>query len=331
MTEERSTDLSQVLFSVEQRPILIENKIDQPCLFPHQNASGGKFSRVAGFRAIVDVERGHVFSVVADGYRLVSNEEAIDLGKECFRKVFNESTAEGMEVFNIIAPKTRSFCHIDYIHRNGGFEPWQNDRWVPFLRVTNSYNRTKPLRFDLGFCRWICTNGMIFRSKSITFRYLHTRGEIARGVEFHTTFGEIKVLEREFAEKLHNLKRYYIPKEFMLPLACRVFKISATPEDISRPKRRERLIEFRNRVTFLTNKYFEEMGPNGYAALNVISDVASRPKFYISDSAVVDQLQKSSGDWVDGFIREIKNDGFSFEDYLGDYQETAEVLHAANG
>lgn len=334
MIAERRTDMADVLFKVEQQPIYTETRTRQASLFPENNLGTTtperQFSHVDRFRAIVDVGRNHVFSVVADGYRLIANEEAIELGKKCFCSVFSQTTADGMTVFNITVPKSRSFCHIDFIHKDGGFEPWEKDKWVPFMRVTNSYNRTKPLRFDLGFCRWICTNGMIFGKKSITFRYLHTHGDIARTVEFRTSFGDIKELESQFIERLHNLKRYYVPQERMLPIVCRAFDIKAEKADVGRPKRWGQLIEFRNYVRSLTDQYFKEMGPNGYAALNVVTDFASRPNLYISQAAMVDQLQKRSGDWADDFVTQIKSDSFSFDAYLGEYSEVAEVLNAAN-
>jgi hypothetical protein len=271
-----------------------------------------------------------VFSVVTNGYRLVLNEEAIKLGEGCFKTVFSRGTAQGMEVFNITSPKTRSFCHVDFIHEGSSFEPWAGDKWVPFLRVTNSYNRTKPLGFDVGFCRWICTNGLVFGEKSIRVRYVHTKGAVKETTEFHTTFGELKTLEKQFIEKLHNLKRFYVPDQEMLPLLLKVFRVRVGHEELSKPKRREQLLALRDNVTALTRKYFDDIGPNGYAALNVLTDFASRPGVYISPETVINQLQKRSGDWVEGFITEIKQDSFDFDTYLGEYRESARVLSASH-
>lgn len=327
MNQTRCTDISTALFPVERRPVFLLADSD-PELFDHDPAPAQQYVKIEKFEAIVDTERKHTFAVVGANYRLVTNEEAIELGRQCFRKVFSQATAEGMEVFNIVMPKTRSFCHIDYINSNGGFEPWQNDKWVPYLRVTNSYNRTKPLTFDLGFCRWICTNGMIFGGKSIRFRFLHTRGAVGEAVEFKTTFGELQELEKRFIEQVHNLKRYYVPAEVMLGLACKVFDISATTEDMRNPRRRDRLVEFRERIVGLTDRYVGELGPNGYAALNVLTDFASRPTLYISPEAMVDRLQKRSGDWVSAFLAAIERKDFDFGEYLDKYAQVAEVLAA---
>ncbi|MGA2227118.1 MAG: hypothetical protein ABSH41_21995 [Syntrophobacteraceae bacterium] len=112
----------------------------------------------------------------------------------------------------------------------------------------------------------------------------------------------------------------------MLPLLCRVFDIRVTEDDFKRPKRMDQLILFRDHVRSLIAKYFEQHGPNGYAALNVLTDFASRPRLYISQTAMVDQLQKTSGDWMTSFLAEIKSDKFHWENYLGDYIGYAKAL-----
>jgi hypothetical protein len=333
VAQKRRTALGDVLFPVEMRHVYFcsddsPKPAEQTDLFGEGETKS--YHRIPHFKAVVDVERNNVFSVVTEGYRLVLNEEAIKLGEECFKTVFSQGTAQGMEVFNITSPKTRSFCHVDFIHKGSSFEPWAGDKWVPFLRVTNSYNRTKPLGFDVGFCRWICTNGLVFGEKSIRVRYVHTKGAVKKTTEFHTTFGELKTLEKQFIEKLHNLKRFYVPEKEMLPLLLKVFRVRVGQEDLSKPKRREQLLALRENVTSLTRKYFDDIGPNGYAALNVLTDFASRPEVYISPETVINQLQKRSGDWVEGFITEIKQDSFNFDTYMGEYRESARVLSASH-
>lgn len=336
METKRNTNLSEILFKVEQKPIYLrESSEPQKNLFGDvihsQDDKNPKYSKISRFQAVTDIESDYVFSVVAESYKLITNAEAIKLGEQCFKSIFPNLKSEDMEVFHITYPKTKSFCHIDFTHKEGGFEPWQDDKWIPFLRVTNSYNRTKLLRFDLGFCRWICTNGMIFGEKSITFRYLHTHSEVAKTAKFETDFGELKTLEKEFIEKLHNLKRYHVPEKCMLPLVCKTFSIDADEQDISKPKRAGQLLNFKNQINSLTKLYFENLGQNGYAALNVLTDFASRPdNLYISPESMVDKLQKRSGEWADEFIKEIKDDSFMFEKYLSSYVKTAELINRLN-
>lgn len=321
MADQRNTSLKDVLFDVELRPLLVNagRGDDGRTLF--QN---GHLTTVPKYRAVVDLDRENVLCVVSKDYELVSNERAIELGREVFGRVFGTEAVKGMEVFHVNIPKTRSFCHIDYWHKNDMFEPWQNEKWVPFLRVTNSYNRTRLLRFDVGFCRWVCTNGVIFGHRGATIKYPHSKNAVREIERVGIKAGDLQKLKLEFIERLNNLKRYHVPKKEMLPLACKVFDLSVDDQALGRPQRVEQLRDFRSGFEGLTTRYFDEMGENAYAALNVITDFASRPtSIYISPTAVVDSLQKKAGTWIDEFIPAIKNDKFDFGEYLGDFHKSA--------
>jgi hypothetical protein len=70
------------------------------------------------------------------------------------------------------------------------------------------------------------------------------------------------------------------------------------------------------------------MGPHGYAALNVLTDYASRPAGVIAPEASMHGLQQKAGSWMDDFIAAIKHPEFSFDSYLADYRQTAEVIES---
>lgn len=325
MPNGRNTDIQTLLFPVETRPVYFRDAGKD--LFGHEVTDPTPtYRKVNRFVAVVDVERNYTFAVVADGYRLIKNEEALKLGAQCFLRVFSTPTADGMEVFNVIQPSTRSFCHVDYIFAGHSLEPWQGDKWWPYLRVTNSYNRTKPLRFDLGFCRWICTNGVIFGGEHIVFRYYHTQNQIDMEADFKAEANKLRRLETEFIEHMHNLERFPVPKEHMLALACRAFNIHITEKDFRQPRRREQLVGFKTEIAKLTTRYFKELGPNGYAALNVLSDFAARPCGYISETAMIDPLQKRCGEWTVNFLDAIQQPAFDYAKYLGPFAKAAREL-----
>lgn len=277
---------------------------------------------------MVDVDRHNPFAVVTDDYELVTNKSAFDMAAEVMKKVFHTTQIGDMECLNITMPKTRSFCHIDSIHKTANFSPWEKDKWTAFLRISNSYNRTHLLRFELGFCRWICLNGIIFGSKSIEFSYAHTRRGRDRVDRFVEYIGDIRKLETALSEKLHQLKRYHVPEKDMLSLLCRTFDIKTTQEVIKKQKRVDDLLALRERTKNLTQSYFSEMGPHGYAALNVLTDYASYPVGVITPEASMHGFQQKAGSWMDDFISAIKNPDFSFDNYLAEYRQTAEVIES---
>jgi hypothetical protein len=88
------------------------------------------------------------------------------------------------------------------------------------------------------------------------------------------------------------------------------------------------LLELRKHAAVLTDKYFSDLGPNGYAALNVLTDYATRPVGGIAPEAQVHGLQQKTSTWMEGFIREMQQPTFSFDHYLADYRESADVINA---
>ena len=311
----KARDPAEAFFPVEMRP-----------LFMQRSDARDKFQRLKRHFAVVDVERQNAFAVVTNDYELVTNEAAFDMAAEVMKKVFDTTQIGDMECLNITMPKTRSFCHIDLIHKTADFSPWENDKWTAFLRISNSYNRTRRLRFELGFCRWICLNGIIFGSKSIEFSYAHTRRGMDRVDRLIENIGNIRKLETQLTEKLHQLKRYHVPEKEMLPILCRAFDIKATTEVFAKPRRVDSLLALRKKTKSLTKSYFSEMGPHGYAALNVLTDFASRPEGVIAPEVSMHGLQQKTGSWMDDFIAAIKDPRFSFDSYLADYRETVEVI-----
>ena len=272
------------------------------------------------FKAVVALDKGYVFSVVAPNYKLITNEDAIRMGQECFDAVFPLLSGEGMKLYNVIMPKSRSFCHLDYIHPGSSFDYSAGDPWAPYLRITNSYNRTFALNYDLGFCRGICRNGIIFGKRNIIFKFYHSKTAKAPQPQFQLRAGELRELQKQFMESLHNLSRYYVNKEYMWALACKVFKIPV-PTPFTKDKQREIWEARKAHVEELVRKYFDDkkIGPNGYAALNVLTDFATRPVGAISSEIRINSLQQKAGDWVHEFIEAIQSKTFSFEKYLEEY------------
>ena len=151
---------------------------------------GNPSRRANRFRAVVPVDArgdGDPFAIVTDQYRLIRNEEVIDLGHEAFERLFGSDCRAGMTVFNVVTATGRgSFfadftapeldCSIPIPPYNGSIElDGDPARHTVFLRTVNSYNRTQAVRLEAGICRWICRNGMIFGRQSIQFRDPHRK------------------------------------------------------------------------------------------------------------------------------------------------------------
>ncbi len=49
---------------------------------------------------------------------------------------------------------------------------------------------------------------------------------------------------------------------------------------------------------------------------------------FAAPEARIHSLQQKCGSWIDDFISAIKDPNFSFEGYLGDYRQSAEVIES---
>jgi hypothetical protein len=275
------------------------------------------FKNIFRFKAIVADDDETVFAVVTDNYRLITNQEAIEIGSKCFKQIFDAVETKDMILHNVIMPHTRSYCHLDYLHSGKMIGVFKNDVWNPFIRISNSYNRTYALKFNLGFCRGICKNGVIFGEKNIIFKYIHTKLEKEPEVQFKLRAGEFKIFQARFIAALQNIKRYHVPPDVMWALACKAFKWYL-PNDLTK-NQLESLNEREHRIIHLTEKYFSQLGHNGYAAMNVLTEFASFPEGFPTPMSHIDSLQKKAGAWIMDFVESIKDEGFTFEKYLGEY------------
>ena len=314
----RDTEVEKLLFKVRLQEVY-HYVPEQDTLPGFLDPPQSDLRPIHGFKAITKMEDGSVFSVVTDEYRLVTNEEALNLGKQCLRQLFNSIDESRMEVFNIVAPKSLSFCHIDMVNSGYAMNIWAKETWIPYLRVTNSYNRTRALRFDLGFCRKLCDNGVIYERQTIPYKFAHTRQDIAPEGIFSVDGKKLRGVEENFRNTLETLNAYPVPRDAFMPLACDAlglsFDIESTDTAIHLREAR-RLEKFKESSHPLVEKYVGELRENAYAVFNLVTDLASRPVFYPAPTLMVDTLQKRAGAWLGRFLREIRQGNFSLERYL---------------
>ena len=318
----RNTNIQEVLFPVELTDIYqYRPKRNSQLTFFENGAleEEKEIHPISRYKAITNPKTGQVFSVVTDGYRLVTNQEALDLAKQCFQQLFDMQDTEQMVVFNIMTPQSRSFCHVDLIHQHYSVNIWAREMWLPYLRVTNSYNRSRALRFDLGFCRKLCDNGMIFERETIQYKFHHTRQKISPVGQFKVDFERLKKLEASFRESVERLNSYPVSEDAFLPLACVALELEfdlQSDDAARRAKEEERFHTFKHGAKTLVAKYVDELDANAYAVLSVITDIASHPFFYRTPGWMVDRLQKRAGCWFDDFVVEISKPTFQMDQYL---------------
>lgn len=288
--------------------------------------------RLQGYRAIVDVERNHTFSVVTSSYQLITNNEAIEMGMRVFEQILGRTIAEKLVVYNVVLPGTRSYCHIDLTVEGHEFSFEKTEKYVPFLRVTNSYNRTRPLSFFFGFCRTICKNGVIFSPVGTKISAYHTTTQIKDLKVSDIDIRRLQNAHAKFTESLLNLSRFAVPPNQMLALLCKVLHVRIDERSLTRPAGRKQAEAFGTRVEELTNRYFNELGHTGYAAFNVLTDFATNPTSQsFGAESRIHRYQTQCMQWIEDFTTKIQETSFSFPAYVGSAAVTARLISSVQG
>lgn len=306
--------ISDLLFPVRKVPVYADLR------------SGAKegLRLIPGKHAIVNCDTDEAISVVSDTYQIVTNDEALQYAQLCCETAFPEAEPRQWRVQQACAPLTMGSCRIDLVHptsalnfggpRLGG----KPDTYGPFVRVTNSYNRSLALRFEIGFFRKVCSNGMILPKASIRFSFNHNTRKISERVRFEVKKDSFKQLRQRFQSFLAPLRECKVPLELFVPATLAVLCVNK-PEPLA--KRQEEPWErLASSLKSISEQYSSNLGENGYALLNVITDIASRPPKSPFVRREQHSLQRSAGSWLADFSSECRKPGFDFTAYIAGLQ-----------
>lgn len=312
----RNTNLEPVLFPVSLQPLFLYN----------QNKPLSDFLAVVGRFE----NQNNVFSVVTRAYHLISNADAIELGKIAFKRLFNQSidVNSDFKIFSVIYPKTRSTATIDIIHKDYTLNLWKREVYIPYFRLINSYNKTRALTFDIGFCRRLCDNGVIFESNLVNVKLYHQRSsfnpdklfKVLNAARFDTFIEEFKI-------HVNKTKEINIEKKYFIATIAKALQLKFEINSINKQIKSKALKElglFISQVMPLASKYFSEFGSNAYAVFNTITDyssnVSEEEENYWQRSNRIVRNQRLAGVWLKNFHEDISMLNFDFNEYLKDYK-----------
>jgi len=305
----RETLIKNLLFDVGQVPI--EAVI----------GSNGSTRRIniPGKKALVNQRTGLVLGVVSRDYRVVTNQEAVNLAREVCEKAFPGLSPVEWEAKRAAAPSTLSYAFIDLMHRTHVLNYWdseikRDDPFTPFLRVTNSFNGARALRFDIGFMREHCSNGVIFEEEVATIKASHSKEALAQ-LKIEITSRSLPQMWDEFSKFLTNVRRIGMDTD-QSTLALKTVLRLPDPKPNDKPARVEVLkaliVDFSSRL----EGYRKELGPNAYAVFNTLTDIAARPPESIHFQKNRDTIEKRSGRWLKELARQSQVVGFDLNAWI---------------
>lgn len=305
----RQTTVHELLFEVDQVPI--EAVV----------GSNGNTRRISipSKKALVNKLTGHVLGVVSRDYHVVTNQEAVSMAREVCDKAFPGLSSVEWEAKRAAAPRTLSYAHIDLMHKTHVLNYWdseikKDDPFTPFLRVTNSFNGARALRFDIGFMRKHCSNGVIFEEEVATIKASHSKEALAQ-LKIEITSRSLPQMWDEFSKFLNSVRSLSMTTDQSNLALNTVLRLPETkPED--KKERAEGLNALSLDLSTRLTGYQKELGSNAYAVFNTLTDIAARPP----DSAYFqkdrDTIEKRSGRWLKELARQSQTAGFDLNTWI---------------
>ena len=306
----RITDYRDLLFGVRTVPVYAKLPSVEP----------GSMQPIPGKMAVVNCIDNSVISVVSKGYQLVPNTDALRYARQCCEAAFPDLPSSEWEVSGADAPKSCGHCHIDLRHNTAKLDfsavaaNEKPDTYGPYIRVTNSYNQTRALRFEIGFMRKVCSNGLVLPESSVRFALTHNTRRIPERLKFHISQPGFENIRGQFQQFLRPLRDCRIPRARFAPIASAALQIRKPRTRSGRAE--ETWFQLQWNLERLCDKYVVELGETAYALLNVITDVASRPLDVGLKGRERSSLQRRAGVWLADFSKECRKADFHLDRYV---------------
>jgi hypothetical protein len=302
----RETSVQNLLFDVDQVPV--EAVVGS-------NGSTRRIS-IPGKKALVNKLTGLVLGVVSRDYRVVTNQEAVNLARDVCEKAFPGLSSVEWEAKRASAPRTMSYAFIDLMHKTHVLNYWdseikKDDPFTPFLRVTNSFNGARALRFDIGFMRKHCSNGVIFEEEVATIKASHSKEALAQ-LKIEITSRSLPQMWDEFSKFLTTVRSFTMNSD-QSTLALKTVLHLPDPKPDDKPARKEALEALAADFSARLSGYRQELGENAYAVFNTLTDIAARPPELPCFQQTRDTIERRSGRWLKDLARESRAPAFDLE------------------
>jgi hypothetical protein len=301
--------INDVLFDVQLQKLI--------AVPPSSNSKTNSGTELPRYKLVCNKESGQIISIVSNNYRLIPNKEALKMGIDVFKQLFPFVNDNELIPFRVVAPKSLASVHIDLIHKDVNFNVWEQETWLPFIRITNSYNRAYALSFEVGFVKELCSNGVLFNKKTMKLKYTHDKN---REIRLINDVREILKISNLFGQQCHRLLDYNLSPKDIFPLVCHILKINLQVPDKKKVISKAMNLEKLNRIVLEQISAYEKInGLNAYTIFNVATDIVSHndkykviPGYYFN----VRSFFTRPTDWMEDFSGKIAQSDFSLDKYL---------------
>jgi hypothetical protein len=300
---------------------------------------------------VVRTDTRQVLSLVSDRYSLITNAEALELGKNILEHVYKEKFGNLLPTKILPNAECTHFV-ASFMPENYTFELAAGDKWTPFVYIQNSYDKTSQFRCWVGMGRVVCLNGLIFGNVAVKISTKHkidnVRYEIMKKLRVNQTELNFKNQKKLYTEVFTRLMEIPVKQEWVRPLVCGAFEVSYFKNhrdvmgEISLIHKRyhqrksttlrnkaDALMRFMKITDDFWKIYSDSLGLNAYALYNVITDISTHEpgilNRVVNNKLSPVQLTIKASEWAKHFVSEYHNKNFNIHQYIKDYLPLNEI------
>ena len=187
--------------------------------------------------------------------------------------------------------------------------------------MTNSFNGARALRFDIGFMRKHCSNGVIFEEEVATIKASHSKEALAQ-LKIEITSRSLPQMWDEFSKFLTRVRSIGMTTDQSTLALNTVLRLPAAKPDDKKARvegLQDLAVDFSTRLT----SYQKELGPNAYAVFNTMTDIAARPPDSTYFHKDRDTLEKRSGRWLKELAKPSQATDFNLNAWISEWEACA--------
>ena len=203
--------------------------------------------------------------------------EAIFAGLIWTRKLFNAPLTD-LRINKYEYGRKKQWFNVQIVKTGNGILI-DGERYNPFINISYSYNTVNSIKFEIGFYRFACENGVVNGCKELT--KLKITPENLFDIPFWLNPCLIVFLSNRYENQIKILKRTSIKGEHIRAFVNQKFKTW---------KINDSMIE----------RYIHDMDATGFALLNILTDSASN--FSEEENIVMDRVN---------YLEDIRHDATS--------------------
>ncbi len=179
--------------------------------------------------------------------------EVVTAGILWTKRLYGVNTINDLYIKNLEYGRKKQWFDTQLVQTGNGITI-DGENFNPFVNISYSYNAVTKVKFEIGFYRSACSNGMVIGYKELA--KLEIKPEFLFDIPFWINPCLIQFLTKRLDFQFRILKKTHITRKQILEWLTKntsKWKIS----------------------TEMSNNYIEHLGENAYSLLNILTDSAS--------------------------------------------------------